>query len=201
MARRARVFVVSGPSGVGKGTLVALLRERVSCLGLTVSATTREPRDGERDGVSYHFMDDAEFDRRLAAGEFLEWAWVHAHRYGTLKSEVERVLAGGESVVLEIDVQGGLAVRAAMPDAVLVFIEPPSMDELERRLRGRGTEDEEQVALRLANARSEMARAPEYDVRIVNDDLDRACRELQEVIHTYEMDGGPSQDVRDQARD
>nr|WP_075576523.1 guanylate kinase [Olsenella timonensis] len=201
MARRARAFVVSGPSGVGKGTLVALLRDRVSCLGLTVSATTREPRDGERDGVSYHFMDDAEFDRRLAAGEFLEWAWVHAHRYGTLKSEVERVLAGGESVVLEIDVQGGLAVRAAMPDAVLVFIEPPSMDELERRLRGRGTEDEEQVALRLANARSEMARAPEYDVRIVNDDLDRACRELQEVIHTYEMDGGPSQDVRDQARD
>ena len=186
---------------MGKGTLVALLRDRVSCLGLTVSATTREPRDGERDGVSYHFMDDAEFDRRLAAGEFLEWAWVHAHRYGTLKSEVERVLAGGESVVLEIDVQGGLAVRAAMPDAVLVFIEPPSMDELERRLRGRGTEDEEQVALRLANARSEMARAPEYDVRIVNDDLDRACRELQEVKHTYEKDGGPSQDVRDQARD
>ncbi len=201
MARRARVFVVSGPSGVGKGTLVALLRDRVSCLGLTVSATTREPREGEKDGVSYHFMDDAEFDRRLAAGEFLEWAWVHAHRYGTLKSEVERVLAGGESVVLEIDVQGGLAVRAAMPDAVLVFIEPPSMDELERRLRGRGTEDEEQVALRLANARSEMARAPEYDVRIVNDDLERACSELQEVIHTYEMDGGPSQDVRDQARD
>ena len=159
---------------MGKGTLVALLRDRVSCLGLTVSATTREPRDGERDGVSYHFMDDAEFDRRLAAGEFLEWAWVHAHRYGTLKSEVERVLAGGESVVLEIDVQGGLAVRAAMPDAVLVFIEPPSMAELERRLRGRGTEDEEQVARRLANARSEMARAPEYDVRIVNDDLDRA---------------------------
>ena len=86
-------------------------------------------------------MDDAEFDRRLAAGEFLEWAWVHAHRYGTLRGEVERVLAGGESVVLEIDVQGGLAVRAAMPDAVLVFVEPPSMEELERRLRGRGTED------------------------------------------------------------
>ena len=186
---------------MGKGTLVSLLRERLPRLGLTVSATTREPRPGEKDGVSYHFLDDDEFERRVEAGEFLEWAWVHAHRYGTLKSEVERVLAGGESVVLEIDVQGGLAVRAAMPDAVLVFIEPPSMDELERRLRGRGTEDEEQVALRLANARSEMARAPEYDVRIVNDDLDRACRELQEVIHTYEMDGGPSQDVRDQARD
>ena len=176
-----------------------MLRERVSCLGLTVSATTREPRPGETDGVSYHFMNDEEFDRRLAAGEFLEWAWVHAHRYGTLKSEVERVLAGGESVVLEIDVQGGLAVRSAMPEAVLVFVEPPSMEELERRLRGRGTEEEEQVRLRLANASAEMSHAGEYDVRIVNDDLERACLELEDVIHTYEMDGGPSQDVRDQA--
>lgn len=186
---------------MGKGTLVALLRERMSCLGLTVSATTREPRTGETDGVSYHFMSDAEFDRRLADGEFLEWAWVHGHRYGTLRSEVERVLAGGESVVLEIDVQGGLAVRAAMPEAVLVFIEPPSMEELERRLRGRGTEDEEQVRLRLANARSEMAHAADYDARVVNDDLERACSELEELIRTYEMDGGPSHDVRDQARD
>lgn len=186
---------------MGKGTLVALLRERMSCLGLTVSATTREPRAGEQDGISYHFMDDAEFDRRLAAGEFLEWAWVHAHRYGTLRGEVERVLAGGESVVLEIDVQGGLAVRAAMPDAVLVFVEPPSMEELERRLRGRGTEDEEQVRLRLANARAELAHADDYDVRIVNDDLERACAELEAVIHAYEKDGGPSEDVRDQARD
>lgn len=186
---------------MGKGTLVALLRERMSCLGLTVSATTREPRAGEQDGISYHFMDDAEFDRRLAAGEFLEWAWVHAHRYGTLRGEVERVLAGGESVVLEIDVQGGLSVRAAMPDAVLVFVEPPSMEELERRLRGRGTEDEEQVRLRLANARAELAHAGDYDVRIVNDDLERACAELEAVIHAYEKDGGPSEDVRDQARD
>ena len=142
-------------------------------------------------------MDDAEFDRRVAAGEFLEWAWVHGHRYGTLRSEVERVLAAGSSVVLEIDVQGGLSVRASMPDAVLVFVEPPSVEELERRLRGRGTEDESQIETRLQNARSEMDRAPEYDVRIVNDDLDRACSELEEVIHTYEMDGGPSEDVRD----
>lgn len=142
-------------------------------------------------------MDDAEFDRRVAAGEFLEWAWVHGHRYGTLRSEVERVLASGSSVVLEIDVQGGLSVRASMPDAVLVFVEPPSVEELERRLRGRGTEDESQIETRLQNARSEMDRAHEYDVRIVNDDLDRACSELEEVIHTYEMDGGPSEDVRD----
>ena len=174
-----------------------MLRERLASLGLTVSATTRKPRPGEVDGVSYYFMDDAEFDRRIEAGEFLEWARVHDHRYGTLRSEVERVLATGASVVLEIDVQGGLAVRAAMPDAVLVFVEPPSMEELERRLRGRGTEDESQIEVRLGNAAREMARAGDYDVRVVNDDLARACEELQDVIHRYEMDGGPSQDVRD----
>ena len=195
MARGARLFVVSGPSGVGKGTLVSLLRERVPGLGLTVSATTRSPRPGEREGVAYYFLDDEEFERRAAAGEFLEWVWVHGHRYGTLKSEVERLLSEGSSVVLEIDVQGGLSVRAAVPDAVLVFIEPPSAEELERRLRGRGTEDEESVRRRLANARDEMGCAARYDVRIVNDDLDRAVGELAHVIETYETVGGPIPDV------
>lgn len=199
MARRARTFVVSGPSGVGKGTLVALLRERVVSLGLTVSATTRGPRPGEVDGVAYYFLSDEEFDRRVAAGDFLEWAWVHGHRYGTLRQEVERVTGAGSSVVLEIDVQGGLMVRERVPEAVLVFVEPPSMDELERRLRGRGTESEVDIERRLANAREEMAQAPLYDVRIVNDDLERACLELQQVIDTYENNGGPSQDVCDQA--
>lgn len=199
MARRARTFVVSGPSGVGKGTLVALLRERVVSLGLTVSATTRGPRPGEVDGVAYYFLSDEEFDRRVAAGDFLEWAWVHGHRYGTLRQEVERVTGAGSSVVLEIDVQGGLMVRERVPEAVLVFVEPPSMDELERRLRGRGTESEADIEHRLANAREEMAQAPLYDVRIVNDDLERACLELQQVIDTYENNGGPSQDVCDQA--
>ena len=186
MTREARLFVVSGPSGVGKGTLVALLRERLTRLGLTVSATTREPRPGEVDGVSYHFLDDAEFERRVGEGEFLEWAWVHGHRYGTLRSEVERVLAEGRSVVLEIDVQGALSVRASHPEAVLVFIEPPSPEELERRLRGRGTEDEASIERRLANARREMSYADRYDVRIVNDDLDRAVDELAHVIDSYE---------------
>lgn len=199
MARRARTFVVSGPSGVGKGTLVALLRERVASLGLTVSATTRDPRPGEVDGVAYYFLSDEEFDRRVAAGDFLEWAWVHGHRYGTLRQEVERVTGAGSSVVLEIDVQGGLMVRERVPEAVLVFVEPPSMDELERRLRGRGTESEADIERRLANAREEMAQAPLYDVRIVNDDLERACLELRKVIDTYENNGGPSQDVCDQA--
>lgn len=199
LARRARTFVVSGPSGVGKGTLVALLRERVASLGLTVSATTRGPRPGEVDGVAYYFLSDEEFDRRVAAGDFLEWAWVHGHRYGTLRQEVERVTGAGSSVVLEIDVQGGLMVRERVPEAVLVFVEPPSMDELERRLRGRGTESEADIDRRLANAREEMSQASLYDVRIVNDDLERACLELQQVIDTYENNGGPSQDVCDQA--
>ena len=169
-----------------------MLRDRVSSLGLTVSATTRSPRDGEVDGVSYHFMSDEEFDRRLAAGEFLEWAWVHGNRYGTLRQEVERVTGEGRSVVLEIDVQGGLNVREALPDAVLVFIEPPSADELESRLRGRGTEDEASIERRLSNAREELACAPRYDVRIVNDDLERACDELARVIESYENNGGLS---------
>ena len=190
MPGRARLFVVSGPSGVGKGTLVARVREQLPCLGLTVSATTRFPRPGETDGVEYWFLSDDEFDRRLAAGEFLEWAWVHGHRYGTLLSEVARNLDAGRSVVLEIDVQGGFQVRKKVPDAVLVFVEPPSMPELERRLRGRGTEDEATVARRLANAAGELARAPEYDVRIVNDDLERATAELAATIGAYEADPG-----------
>lgn len=199
MTREARLFVVSGPSGVGKGTLVARVRARLSCLGLTVSATTRSPRVGEVDGSSYYFMDDAAFERRVQAGEFLEWAWVHGHRYGTLKREADRLIAQGRSVVLEIDVQGGLNVRRAHLDAVLVFIEPPSMAELERRLRGRGTEDEASVSRRLADARKEMELARSYDVRIVNDDLERAAMELAHVIETYETNGGPSKDVCDQA--
>lgn len=186
---------------MGKGTLVARLRERRPDLGLTVSATTRRPRAGEVDGVAYHFMDNGEFERRVAAGEFLEWAWVHEHRYGTLRSEVARNLEEGRSVILEIDVQGALSVRETNPDAVLVFVEPPSAEELERRLRGRGTEDEASVAVRLANARHELELACRYDARVVNDDLETACGELEDLIDTYENDGGASQDVCDQARD
>ncbi|MBD9244369.1 MAG: guanylate kinase [Coriobacteriaceae bacterium] len=191
LARRARLFVVSGPSGVGKGTLVARLREQEPGLGLTVSATTRAPREGEVEGTSYYFLTEDEFDRRVAAGEFLEWAHVHGHRYGTLRAEAQRLMDQGRSVVLEIDVQGGINVRRVHPDAVLVFIEPPSAEELERRLRGRGTEDEASIQMRLANATKELGYADSYDVRIVNDDLDRAVAELAHVIDTYETDGGP----------
>jgi guanylate kinase len=185
-----RLFVISGPSGAGKGTLLAELRKQRPDLGLTVSATTRSPRPGEVDGTSYYFLSDEEFRRRIAAGEFVEWAEVHGHLYGTLVSEVKRLLAKGHSLVLEIDVQGALNVRKVYPDAVLVFIEPPSLQVLEERLRGRGTEDEASIELRLKNARHEMELADQYDARIVNDTVDRAAQELGSVMRRFEMDGG-----------
>lgn len=188
MERRPRLFVVSGPAGVGKGTLVARVRAMRPLLGLPVSATTRFPRPGEIDGVSYHFLSDAAFSERIEHGDFLEWAQVHDHRYGTLKSEVDDCLARGESVVLEIDVQGGTHVRHVYPDAVLIFIEPPSWDTLVSRLRGRGTESEESLALRLNTAKGELALAHTYDVRIVNDDLDEAVDELARTFERFEME-------------
>lgn len=190
MGATPRLFVISGPSGAGKGTLLAELRKQRPDLGLTVSATTRSPRPGEVDGTSYYFLSDEEFRRRVAAGEFVEWAEVHGHLYGTLVSEVKRLLAKGHSLVLEIDVQGALNVRKVYPDAVLVFIEPPSLQVLEERLRGRGTEDEASIELRLTNARHEMELADQYDVRIVNDTVDRAAQELGSVMRRFEMDGG-----------
>lgn len=190
MGATPRLFVISGPSGAGKGTLLAELRKQRPDLGLTVSATTRSPRPGEVDGTSYYFLSDEEFRRRIAAGEFVEWAEVHGHLYGTLVSEVKRLLAKGHSLVLEIDVQGALNVRKVYPDAVLIFIEPPSLQVLEERLRGRGTEDEASIELRLKNARHEMELADQYDVRIVNDTVDRAAQELGSVMRRFEMDGG-----------
>ena len=190
MGATPRLFVISGPSGAGKGTLLAALRKQRPDLGLTVSATTRSPRPGEVDGTSYYFLSDEEFRRRIAAGEFVEWAEVHGHLYGTLVSEVKRLLAKGHSLVLEIDVQGALNVRKVYPDAVLVFIEPPSLQVLEERLRGRGTEDEASIELRLKNARHEMELADQYDVRIVNNTVDRAAQELGSVMRRFEMDGG-----------
>lgn len=190
MGATPRLFVISGPSGAGKGTLLAELRKQRPDLGLTVSATTRSPRPGEVDGTSYYFLSDEEFRRRIAAGEFVEWAEVHGHLYGTLVSEVKRLLAKGHSLVLEIDVQGALNVRKVYPDAVLIFIEPPSLQVLEERLRGRGTEDEASIELRLKNARHEMELADQYDARIVNDTVDRAAQELGSVMRRFEMDGG-----------
>jgi guanylate kinase len=177
-----RVFVITGPSGVGKGTLIRLLRERVPELALSVSATTRPPRPGEEDGVDYHFLSDAEFARRVEAGEFVEWAEYSGRRYGTLRSELQRHLDGGRPVVLEIEVQGARQVRGAMPEAVQIFIEPPDREALKDRLVGRGTDDPDAIARRLAVAEEELAAAGEFQYRVVNDRLDEAVARLVEIV-------------------
>jgi guanylate kinase len=166
--------------------LVKRVRSQRQDLGLTVSATTRAPRAGEVDGQDYHFLSDEEFDARVAAGDFLEWAHIHGHRYGTLKSDVHELLQAGTSVILEIDVQGGMAVKALDPEAVLIFVAPPTLEELERRLLGRGTEDAAEAALRMKNAEHELTLAPEYDVVIVNEDVAAATHELLETMSQYE---------------
>ena len=178
--------MISGPSGAGKGTLVARVREQRQNLGLTVSATTRKPREGEVDGVSYYFLTKEEFMRRVDAGQFVEWAEVHGNCYGTLVSEVEQKLASGSSLILEIDVQGALQVRDRIPDAVLIFIEPPSLEILKERLVGRGTESPETIELRMNNAQHEMELADRYDDIVVNDDLETATAQLMAVFEKHE---------------
>ncbi len=174
-----RLTVLAGPTAVGKGTVSAYLRERYPQVWLSVSVTTRPARAGEVEGVHYHFVDDAEFDAMIAAGELLEWALVHQRaRYGTPRGPVERALAAGTVALLEIDLQGARQVRESMPDALFVFLAPPSWDELVRRLVGRGTEGADERERRLATAREELAAEPEFDVTIVNDELERACAEL-----------------------
>ncbi len=178
-ASPARLTVLAGPTAVGKGTVSATVRERYPQVWLSVSCTTRAPRRGEVDGVHYHFVDDAEFDRMAAAGELLEWAVVHQRaRYGTPRAPVDQALAEGRAALLEIDLQGARQVRRSMPGALFVFLAPPSWDELVRRLVGRGTEGEEERARRLATARLELAAEAEFDVTIVNDDVHRATDEL-----------------------
>jgi guanylate kinase len=178
----ARVFVITGPSGVGKGTLIRTLRERMPELELSVSATTRAPRPGEEDGVDYHFLSDSDFQRRVDAGDFVEHAVYAERRYGTLRSELERRTAAGHPVVLEIELQGARQVRAALPDAVQVFIAPPSLDALRARLIGRGTDDEDEVAERLRVAESELAAQGEFRHVVVNDRLEDAVERLVEIV-------------------
>jgi guanylate kinase len=173
------LVVVSGPSGVGKSTIVAEMARLHPQAVPIVTATTRDRRPGEVDGVHYHFVDDAEFDRLVAAGEFLEYAVVHGRaKYGTPRGPVERALTEGRLAMLEIDLQGARQVRATMPGALFAFLAPPSWDELVRRLVGRGTETEEERERRLQTARDELAAAAEFDVVIVNDDVRRASEEL-----------------------
>lgn len=180
-SRRGRLIVVSGPTASGKSTLWRRLVERPHVC-FSVSATTRPPRAGEVDGRDYWFVSPAEFERRVAAGEFIEWATVHGRRYGTLRAEVERALAAGKDLVLEIDVQGAEQIRASGFEAISIFVEPPSLEVLEARLRARGTEDEAEIQRRLAIVRAEMAEAQHYDHRVVNDDLERMVAQVEGIL-------------------
>lgn len=182
-ARRGTLIVIAGPSGVGKGTVVSrVLAAAPARLALSVSVTTRSPRPGETDGVDYHFVSDEAFDRLIAADQLLEWAPVVGHRSGTPRRAVEDLLDAGSDVILEIDVQGAGQIRRMMPEAVLVFLAPPRMDDLERRLRARGTESEDRIAERLSVAGWEMSQRSWFDHVVVNDDVERAAAEVTAII-------------------
>ncbi len=177
-----RLTVLSGPSGVGKGSVVAALRRRHPQIWLSVSVTTRRPRPGERDGVEYHFVDQAEYDRMVAADELLEHASYAGSSYGTPRRPVEERLAAGTPALLEIELQGARQVKAAMPEAHLVFMAPPNFDELARRLIGRGTEDATVVRRRLDLARAEIAAEDEFEAVVVNDDVEAAADRLVALL-------------------
>jgi guanylate kinase len=183
-ARRGRLIVLAGPSGVGKSSVVDALRAALPDLHFSVSATTRAPRAGEVDGRDYHFVGPAAFDELVARGELLEWAEIHGglHRSGTPRAPVEEALAAGRSVLVEVDLQGARAVKAALPDAVAVFLAPPSLDELVRRLRSRGTETDAQLARRLRTAEEEMAARDEFDIVVINDDLQAVVGRLVDLL-------------------
>jgi guanylate kinase len=188
LPRRGRLYIVSGPSGAGKGTLVKELVRRASDVWVSVSVTTRAPRPGEVDGVHYRFISCDEFDSLLETGGLLEWAEVHGNRYGTPRADVQAKIAEGAQVILEIDPQGAFQVRDLIPDSVLVFIMPPSREELQRRLAGRGSETKEQVEVRMRTAERELALVGKYDHVVINDDVARATDELAGVIDSYADD-------------
>ncbi len=181
------LVVFSAPSGAGKSTLIGRLMQAQPSCRFSVSHTTRAPRDGERDGVHYHFVDEDAFSRIQQAGGFVEWAHVHGHRYGTSVAEVERLLDDGHDVVFDVDYQGGRALMRRYPDAVTIFVLPPSMAEVRRRLEGRGTDDEAAIRLRLDNARVEIATAGEYGYTVTNDDMDRAVEDVLAILRAERL--------------
>lgn len=182
MISTGRLIVIAGPSAVGKGTLATFIIENYPGYYLSVSATTRDPRDGEVDGVSYFFLSEAQFRQRVDAGKMLEWATVHGkHSYGTPREAVEEFLAIGKHVLLEIDVQGALQVRKAFPGAILVFVKPPSFDELRKRLDKRGTESEREKQIRLETARVELDQAELFDYLVTNDEVARCAQEVVDL--------------------
>lgn len=179
-----RLTVLAGPTAVGKGSVAAYIREHYPQVWLSVSVTTRTRRATEVDGVHYHFVDDAAFERLRADGELLEWAVVHGlAKYGTPRRPVLEAIARGQNPLLEIDLQGARQVRESMPEALFVFLDPPDWDELVRRLVGRGTEDADERERRLATARQELEAASEFDVRLINDDVEDAARKLVSLMH------------------
>ena len=180
--KTGKLFVLSGPSGVGKGTLREHALNNAPNLKYSISCTTRKPREGETDGVEYRFISHTKFQEYISQGLFLEYAHVHEDYYGTLKSDVMSELEIGHDVLLEIDVQGALTVKEIMPEAVLIFVAPPSVEVLTQRLTGRGTESSSSLEVRLSNALKEIALKDKYDYVIVNDDLDSACEELRKII-------------------
>jgi guanylate kinase len=191
--RRSRLIVLAGPTAVGKGTVAAEVRRHHPEVWLSVSATTRDPRPGEENGVHYWFVSDDDFDAMIERGDLLEWATVHGtHRYGTPRGPVELALASGHPAMLEIDLQGARQVRRTMPEALFVFLAPPSWEELERRLVGRGTETEAQRERRLATAKVELAAEAEFDVTVVNHEVHAAADELVTLM-TFDPQSDPAQ--------
>lgn len=182
MKTKGLLVVISGFSGAGKGTLIRELRSRHDNYRLSVSATTRQPRTEDIPGVTYFFLTREEFEEKIAAGGFLEYAQYNRNYYGTPRSYVEQELEKGHDVLLEIEVQGAMKIREQFPDAILIFIAPPSAEILEQRLKGRGTETEEQVHARLRLAVEESLQMPQYDYIVINDDLGKACEELHTLI-------------------
>ncbi len=181
---KGKLFVISGPSGAGKGTLISQVLKELPDIKVSVSATTRRIRKGEVPGESYHFLTDHEFDQKIRDDEFLEWAKVHSSRYGTLKKWVRDLLEKGKNLILELDVQGALSVKEKIPSSILIFILPPSDSELIKRLQKRETEDKGEINLRLKTAQNELKLQDIYDYKIINDDLDRAKNELISIMRS-----------------
>jgi len=184
-APRGKLVVISAPSGAGKTTIAHAILAAHPAMGCSVSATTRRPRAGEEDGREYHFLTNEEFRRRVGAGEFVEWEEIYGDCYGTLKVEVDRALSAGQQLLFDIDVKGGLSIRAAYPEALLIFIRPPDAAALEKRLRGRKTEDPATLARRLGRVPLEMELGARFDHQVVNDDLPRAIAEVDAIVKAY----------------
>ena len=183
--KQGTIFVISAPSGAGKSTVSRLVRQRLPDLAYSVSLTTRPPRPGEQPGVDYHFVTREDFLARVESGEMAEYAEIYGNLYGTSARVLADTLAQGRDLLLEIDVEGAAQLRRKFPQGVFIFLEPPSLEELERRLRSRGTEDEEVIQRRLARAQQELAQAEHYDYRVVNDDLEEAVRQVEAIIRRH----------------